>query len=90
VPVSPYRKPSLSPIVSSTLPDNSDPRVADTARPICYFCSSLDTMTPFHRDERVWLLSGLIPRLRWRYCRTCTRHFLTVRGKSSGAVSPQR
>ena len=47
--------------------------------PMCYFCSSVDTMEPFQRSERVAVLSRLIPRLRWRYCRTCARHFLTIR-----------
>jgi hypothetical protein len=47
--------------------------------PICYFCSSLDTMEPFERESEVFLLSRLLRNLRWRYCRTCTRHFLTVR-----------
>lgn len=46
---------------------------------MCYFCSSLDTMEPFHRPPEVFLLSRVVPRLRWRYCRTCTHHFLTVR-----------
>jgi hypothetical protein len=46
---------------------------------MCWFCSSLDTMQPFLRDEHVTLFSRLVPRLRWRYCRTCSRHFLTLR-----------
>jgi hypothetical protein len=46
---------------------------------MCYFCSSLDTMEPFQRGQRVALLSRILPNLRWRYCRTCTRHFLTFR-----------
>jgi hypothetical protein len=47
--------------------------------PMCWFCSSLDTMKPSHRAERVPVLSRLFPNLRWRYCRTCSRHFLTLR-----------
>jgi hypothetical protein len=46
--------------------------------PICYFCSSTDTMEPFHRPAEIFLLTRLLPSLRWRYCRSCTRHFLTL------------
>lgn len=42
----------------------------------CYFCGSDDAMTPFRRPDRMPLLSWIFPTLRWRYCRTCTRHFL--------------
>jgi hypothetical protein len=44
----------------------------------CYFCGSNDSMTPFKKEARVLLLSWLIPRLRWSYCRSCTRHFLML------------
>jgi hypothetical protein len=45
--------------------------------PRCYFCFSTDTMPPFRRSARVLLLSWLLP-LRWRYCRKCARHFITL------------
>ncbi|HUG40166.1 MAG TPA: hypothetical protein VMM12_06770 [Longimicrobiales bacterium] len=35
-------------------------------------------MAPFRRPERVLLLSSILRTLRWRYCRACTRHFLTL------------
>ena len=35
-------------------------------------------MPPFKRKDAVWLLSWVMP-LRWRYCRECTRHFLSFR-----------
>jgi len=47
---------------------------------ICYHCDSADTMPPFARPARVFLLSRIVPVLRRRYCRSCTRHFLTLRG----------
>jgi hypothetical protein len=34
-------------------------------------------MPPFRRSARVLLLSWLLP-LRWRYCRKCARHFITL------------
>lgn len=43
---------------------------------VCYHCSSRDTMEPFARPERIFVLSRIIPRLRRRYCRACTRHFI--------------
>lgn len=49
---------------------------AGQAVPMCYYCSSIDTMEPFVRSDRVFLLSRLLPRVRARYCRNCTRHFL--------------
>ena len=45
--------------------------------PRCYFCLSTDTMPPFMRSARVFLLSRLFP-IRWRYCRRCARHFITT------------
>lgn len=45
--------------------------------PVCPFCFSADTMEPFRRSSHVTLLSRIMPRLRWRYCRFCTRHFLS-------------
>ena len=45
--------------------------------PRCYFCSSTDTMPPFHKSARVFLLSRILP-IRWRYCRRCARHFITT------------
>lgn len=44
----------------------------------CYFCGSTDWMTPFKKQPRVFLLSRLIPSLRWSYCRSCTHHFLMI------------
>jgi len=52
--------------------------VAPRRLPMCYFCSSTDTMEPFRRDDHITLLSVLFPRLRWRFCRHCGRHFLHV------------
>jgi hypothetical protein len=57
----------------------ASPLPPDTLAPMCYFCSSQDTMEPFRRPAHVFLLSHLYRPLRWRYCRTCTRHFLTIR-----------
>lgn len=53
-------------------------RVAADPLPMCYYCSSTDTMEPFSRSEHVFLLSTVFPRLRARYCRNCTRHFLSL------------
>jgi hypothetical protein len=44
---------------------------------LCPFCHSTDTMEPFRRSPRVLILSRILPRLRWQYCRSCTMHFLT-------------
>jgi hypothetical protein len=55
--------------------------------PMCYFCSSTDTMEPFRRQPRLPLLSLVIRSLRWRYCRACARHFLTFRRTASRAVA---
>lgn len=46
--------------------------------PMCYYCSSTDTMEPFARSDHAFLVSTLFPRVRVRYCRQCTRHFLSV------------
>ena len=46
--------------------------------PMCYFCSSTDTMEPFLRSDHIFFLTKAFPRLRARYCRTCTRHFLAL------------
>ena len=48
------------------------------AATVCYHCASSDTMEPFTRPERIFLLSSIFPALRRRYCRACTRHFLAV------------
>jgi hypothetical protein len=53
------------------------------ARP-CPFCYSTDTMEPFRRSPRVTVLSRIMPRLRWRYCRSCTHHFLTFAKRPNG------
>ena len=50
----------------------------------CYFCGSRDWMPPFKRPARVFLLSWLIPKLRWSYCRSCTHHFLMLGQPSVG------
>jgi len=62
--------------------------------PNCYFCGSQDTMSPFRRSERVLLLSLFLRTLRWRYCRACTRHFLTFQrdrptAQPTGLVVPE-
>ena len=51
-------------------------RVRERQVAVCYHCASNDTMEPFSRPSHVFILSRLIPGLRRRYCRTCTRHFL--------------
>jgi hypothetical protein len=51
--------------------------------PMCYYCSSTDTMEPFRRPERVFLVTRLFPRIRARYCRHCTRHFLCIAPRPS-------
>lgn len=56
--------------------------------PICPYCFSEDTMEPFRKPSRVMLLSRILPRLRRRYCRSCTRHFLVFVPRS--AVSDPR
>jgi len=59
--------------------------------PMCYFCSSTDTMEPFTRSDHLFLLSSIFPRLRLRYCRFCTRHFLFIasrRGRTPVATGP--
>lgn len=45
---------------------------------VCYHCASRDTMEPFTRPERIFVISSIFPAVRRRYCRACTRHFLTV------------
>jgi hypothetical protein len=45
----------------------------------CPFCRASDHMSPFSRSDRVPLLSRLLPRVRWRYCRRCARHFIVWR-----------
>ncbi len=67
------------------------PREADSGErvPMCYFCSSTDTMEPFARSDHVFLLSSIFPRLRLRYCRFCTHHFLFIasrRGRTPAAT----
>ncbi len=51
----------------------------ESAAPMCYFCSSTESMEAQGRRPNVFILSALVPRLRWRYCRYCHRHFLTLR-----------
>jgi hypothetical protein len=47
---------------------------------VCYHCSSSDTMEPFSRPAGIFLVTRILPSVRWRYCRACTRHFLSLRG----------
>ncbi len=47
--------------------------------PMCYHCSSTESMEPQGRAAAVPVLTRLIPGLRWRFCRHCHRHFLTLR-----------
>jgi hypothetical protein len=44
-------------------------------------------MNPFTRPERVLLISFLFPRVRWRYCRACARHFITTAKRRQPAAS---
>ncbi len=53
--------------------------------PVCPFCSSSDTMEPFRRSSHVFLASTIFRRLRWRYCRSCTRHFMALLPRSRRA-----
>jgi hypothetical protein len=55
-----------------------DGATADDRLPMCYFCSSTDTMEPFDRSDHLPVVSSVFPRLRVRFCRSCTRHFLAV------------
>jgi len=56
------------------------------AAPKCLFCGSMDTMPPFRKSERIPLLTALFP-IRRRYCRECSRHFISfTRPGSSGRV----
>lgn len=51
----------------------------------CYFCGSADSMAPFRRAEHVFILSRILRSLRWRYCRACTRHYLTFHAEPPAA-----
>jgi hypothetical protein len=35
-------------------------------------------MRPFKKEEEVFILSLFLP-IRWRFCRSCYRHFITKR-----------
>jgi hypothetical protein len=63
---------------AAPVPVPNEPRRRRTRREpaVCYHCASNDTMEPFSRPERIFLLSRICPILRRRYCRACTRHFL--------------
>jgi hypothetical protein len=71
-------------------PDAASPAAAAAPAPdgrtrarhdiVCYRCSSTDTMEPFSRRSEIWLVSRLLPFVRRRYCRSCGRHFLSLRG----------
>jgi hypothetical protein len=40
-------------------------------------------MVPFLRTGRVFFLSAIFPRVRWRFCRHCRKHFLHVAEKAT-------
>lgn len=66
------------------MPAHSTLKIARAGAPVrraptCYFCSSTDTMEPFRKPARVFLLTAVLPRVRWRLCRHCGRHFLSLR-----------
>lgn len=60
-------------------PSDRNPNGTRSARRerVCPYCYSADTMEPFRRSPHVTVISRILPRLRWRYCRSCTRHFLS-------------
>lgn len=64
--------------IATTTSQLTSKRSTPLKPPMCYFCSSTDTMIPFLRDSRIFVLSSLVSRLRWRYCRHCRRHFLHI------------
>lgn len=65
---------------SSSGPDPSGgARVTSSEKaPMCYYCSSTDTMEPYTRTAHIPFVSRVFPRIRLRYCRICTRHFLIL------------
>ncbi|HUF70513.1 MAG TPA: hypothetical protein VMM79_17820 [Longimicrobiales bacterium] len=62
----------------------ADPDRNERHTRLCPFCHSNDTMEPFRRSPRVLILSRILPRLRWQYCRSCTLHFLTFARPKAG------
>ena len=62
---------------ATNLDRQADPDHNERHTRLCPFCHSTDTMEPFRRSPRVLILSRILPRLRWQYCRSCTQHFLT-------------
>jgi len=93
-PASPPAKPAgeppaivLTPEIAARL--EAAPPVAPSQKSVheCWFCSSDDTMVPFARRPEVFLLTRIFPRLRWHYCRACTRHFITL---MAGPGKPRR
>ena len=54
----------------------------------CWFCRSADSMPAFRRSDRVFLLSAFFPRLRWNYCRRCTRPFMALRTRRDRHSDP--
>jgi hypothetical protein len=63
---------------------HADPDRNERHTRLCPFCHSSDTMEPFRRSPRVLILSRILPRLRWQYCRSCTLHFLTFARRKGG------
>jgi hypothetical protein len=51
----------------------------------CPRCGSSDHLRPFTRSDRVFLLTMLMPRVRWRFCRRCARNFLYLRPRTEPA-----
>jgi hypothetical protein len=51
----------------------------------CYLCGSGDTMRPFKKPEQIAIISWFLP-LRWRFCRSCYRHFITTKRAKSVAT----
>jgi len=52
---------------------------------MCYFCSSTQSMESQGRKPKVFLLTALFPRLRWRFCRHCNHHYMTFHSSANRA-----
>lgn len=41
-------------------------------------------MPPFRKSEHIFLVTSFFGRIRWRYCRSCGRHFITAAKRRRG------
>jgi hypothetical protein len=53
----------------------------------CLFCRSTDTMRPFDRSDRIFILTFILRPLRVRFCRNCGRYFPMWRTRADNAES---